>query len=116
MKGFNYDGAVSGVSDFYADAQESLLDALKSGKDFDTGSYGVKEQRGRKGRVYRIGNTIYCEAYCSDDFDTEGRGNYKITVFDDNTAEQLLEQIESGLEHAEADLRTDEHGAYSQHS
>jgi hypothetical protein len=99
MKGFERDGAKWGVSDFYDEARESLLEALKSGEDFDTGYYGVKKEI-QTGRVYRLGTTIYCEAWCSDDFDTEGHGDYEITVFDDDTAEQLLEQIENGLEHA----------------
>ena len=106
MKGFERDGAKWGVSDFYEEAQESLLQALRSGEDFDTGWYGVKKEI-QSGRVFRKGNTIYCEASCSDDFDTEGFGRVWIEIAEDARAEYTLEDIVIALDAASEEAEQD---------
>jgi hypothetical protein len=104
MKGFERDGAKWGVSDFYDEARESLLQVLRSGEDFDTGWYGVKKEI-QSGRVFREGDTIYCEASCSDDFDTEGFGRQWISA--ESTPESLLEAIVQALDRASDDAEQD---------
>lgn len=113
MKGFELNGAKWGVSDFYEEAQEALLQALRSGEDFDTGWYGVKKEI-QSGRVFREGNTIYCEASCSDDFDTEGFGRVWIEVVEDQRAEYTLEDIVLALDAAseEAERNRKENEVY----
>jgi hypothetical protein len=107
MKGFERDGAKWGVSDFYEEAQESLLQALRSGEDFDTGWYGVKKEI-QSGRVFREGNTIYCEASCSDDFDTEGFGRVWIEIGpEDTNVEYTLQDIVIALDAASEEAEQD---------
>lgn len=67
------DGAHCGISDLYPEHQAALEKALASGKPFDTGWFSSKKEI-VTGRVWSDGQTVTCEASCSDDFDTQGKG------------------------------------------
>jgi len=98
------DGAKWGVSDFYEQNEAALLTALRSGEAFDTGWYGVKKEI-ESGRVYRPfaapeGMTIYVEASCSDDFDTEGHGEGEVEVIPYEDTADLFDRICKALNKA----------------
>lgn len=72
---FNYrngDGAKWGPGDWYDDFRAELVRALKTGKDFDTGWYGVKKEI-QSARIRRDGSKLWVEVSVSNDFDITGQ-------------------------------------------
>lgn len=105
------DGAGWGVTDFYAENEAALLAAIQSGEAFDTGWYSGKKET-ESGRVYRDvaapdGMTIYVEASCSDDFDTEGRGEGTVEVIPYEGTGDLFARVCEALDKACDDARQD---------
>jgi hypothetical protein len=93
------DGSHWGVSDWYEEIENALLDVLRTGVDFDTGWYSSKKEIW-SGRVTRKGSMIQCAGSVSDDFDTEGYGSMTLTVDPAESPEDLLERIREGLNEA----------------
>jgi hypothetical protein len=102
-----------GISDFYEENRIALLAWLESGENFDTGWYGAKKEI-HSGRILREGDFFTCEAWCSDDFDTEGRGEatFLLNQLDDKSPaavlEHIIEALDMAMEAAEENRRDNE--------
>lgn len=101
------DGAKWGPSDFYSDRRAILGLAIATGRDFDTGVYGVKKEI-ESAQVSRKGDIVTCKVWVSDDFDTEGSGVIHVLTPGLNT-DQLMDHIESALCHACDKAREEQH-------
>lgn len=99
------DGSHWGITDWYEDIENALLAVLESGEDFDTGWYASKKEIW-SGRVSLSGATFTLQASCSDDFDTEGRGSFKLEVDPSEPPEAMLERIRGGLDQALEEAET----------
>jgi hypothetical protein len=97
-----YDAAKWGVSDFYEDCEKALKDAIEAGEPFDTGWYSVKKEI-QTGRVRYNGETITCEASCSDDFDTPGHGEAtaKIGESTEETFDNIVAALDTAIDEAD---------------
>ena len=91
------DGAKWGISDWYSEVEEQILAALTTGEDFETGWYGSKREIA-SGWVRVTGAQCHTQASVSDDFDTEGRGEFEVTLT--GTPEERLCQIQEALDKA----------------
>jgi hypothetical protein len=91
------DGASWGPSSWYIDFEEKLRAAIESGDKFDTGYVGVKKEI-QSFRIHTKDSGFVCEVSCSDDFDTEGKGEVFLTR--EGTTEEIMDKIRSALDSA----------------
>jgi hypothetical protein len=98
------DGAHCGISDLYKNYEQVLVAALASGQPFDTGWFSSKKEI-VTGRVYSDGQTVTCEVYCSDDFDTEGKGE---TEASSATLDDVVRALDEAWDKAEKDRTENE--------
>lgn len=89
-----------GLTDWYEEVEEQILDALKQGPGFEwtTGWYASKKEIA-SGQVTCRGGQIYCEASVSDDFDTEGSGS--VTIPWSPEIEDIKEALGAAWQNAE---------------
>jgi hypothetical protein len=73
------DGAKWGISDWYSMVKEKIENALAKGPNYHwtSGWYSSKKEIA-SGKITCKDGKIICNAWCSDDFDTEGRGSIVI--------------------------------------
>jgi hypothetical protein len=93
------DGAKWGVSDWYEEKREALIEAIKSDEDWTTGWYGSKKEIA-SARITRIDGKYDIEVSVSDDFDTMGLGRKVINVANFKDVEDVLAVLEANLDEA----------------
>jgi len=104
------DGAKWGISDWYEDFEEQIAQALANGKNFrwTTGWYSSKKEVASGNLTNRGDGEILCEAWRSDDFDTEGEGAVTIPFTTD--LDVIREALDAAL--VQADEDRDENALY----
>lgn len=124
---FHGDGCHWGPSELYPTHEQLLKLALEDDiKQFDTGWFSSKKEIASF-RVRRDNDEVICQASCSDDFDTEGRGETVIHLLDrggeglgfnwvEHSYDCIIEALGEAWDQAEGDRKENEvYEGYSIH-
>jgi len=113
------DGCRLGPSELYGDHERLLKLALEDDlQPFDTGWFGSQREI-VSFRVRRSDHEVVCEASCSDDFDTEGKGEWVIHLADrkcevpgvdwvEDSYDKILEALSDAWDEAKKDKKSKE--------